>query len=101
MCIQSLKTQAPLEAEKSVTEIFVGEKDQSRTNGPINANLTIVQVCITTTMKNKKHCCKSCVKVSAAAQQYKNTTKLVANTINMYVTFNLLMVLEKQTFFEN
>ena len=43
-------------------------------------------------------CCKSFVKISAVAQQYKITAKLVANAINVYVTFNLLMVLEKQTF---
>ena len=49
-------------------------------------------------MKNKKHCCKSFVKISAVAKQLKSTIKLVANVINMYVTFNLLMVLEKQTF---
>ena len=42
--------------------------NQSRTNGPINAHLTIAPG-ITTTMKNKKHCCKSFVKISALAQQ--------------------------------
>ena len=44
------------------------DSDQSRTNGPINAHLT------------------------------KSTTKLFVNAINMYVTFNLL-ILEKQTYF--
>ena len=51
-------------------------------------------------MKNKKHCCKSFVKISAVAQQLNSTTKLFVNAINMYVTFNLLN-LEKQAFFEN
>ena len=42
--------------------------NQSRTNGPINAHLTIAQV-MPRYMKNKKHCCKSFVKISAVAQQ--------------------------------
>ena len=45
--------------------------NQSRTNGPINAHLTIAQVMhkYNQKMKNKKHCCKSFVKMSAVAQQ--------------------------------
>ena len=31
--MQSLKTQAPIEAEKSVTEIFVGEKEKWTNKG--------------------------------------------------------------------
>ena len=37
--------------------------NQSRTNGPIIAHLTITQA------KNKRHCCKSFVKISAVACQ--------------------------------
>ena len=46
--------------------------NQSRTNGPINAHLTIAQVMPRYNhkkMKNKKHRCKSFVKISAVAQQ--------------------------------
>ena len=48
------------------------KKNQSRTNGPINAHLTIAQVMLRYNhkkMKNKKHRCKSFVKISAVAQQ--------------------------------
>ena len=44
---------------------------------------------ITTTMKNKKHCCKIYVKINAVARQYKGTTKVVAKAINMYGKFNV------------
>ena len=46
--------------------------NQSRTNGPINAHLTIAQVIPRynhNNKKNKKHCCKSFIKISAVAQQ--------------------------------
>ena len=48
------------------------DNNQSRTNGPINAHLNIAQVMPRYNhkkMKNKKHCCKSFVKISAVAQQ--------------------------------
>ena len=52
----------------SIISVTFNRKNQSRTNGPINAHLTIAQVS-TTTMKNKKYCCKSFVEISAVAQQ--------------------------------
>ena len=55
---------------------------------------------ITTTMKNKKHCCKSFVRISAVIQAINSTTNIFVNAINMYVTFNLLIP-EKQAFFKN
>ena len=75
--------------------------NQSRTNGPINAHLTIAQVMPRYNHNNEKQ--------EALLQKFRqnicrstainSTTKLV-NAINMYVTFNLL-IHEKQAFFEN
>ena len=76
--------------------------NQSRTNGPINAHLTIAQVMPRYNQNNEKqealllkfrqNICSSTV--------INSTTKLFVTAINMYVTFNLL-ILEKQAFFEN
>ena len=44
-------------------DYILKKQNQSRTNGPINAHLTIAQV------KNKRHSCKSFVKISAVAWQ--------------------------------
>ena len=52
--------------------IAVNRQYQSRTNGPINAHLTIAQVMSRynhKNMKNKKHCCQSFIKISAVAKQ--------------------------------
>ena len=74
--------------------------DQSRTNGPINAHLNIAQAMPRYNHNNEKqealllkfrqNICSSSAINSA--------TKLFVNAINMYVTFNLL-ILEKQAFF--
>ena len=73
--------------------------NQSRTNGPINAHLTIAQV-----MPRYNHNEKQEALLLKFHQNICNstainsTTKLFVNAINMYVTFNLL-ILEKQAFF--
>ena len=79
--------------------IFVKMFNQSRTNGPINAHLTIAQVMPKYNHNNEKqeallykfrhNICSSTA--------INSTTKLFVNAINMYVTFSLLF-LEKLTF---
>ena len=79
-----------------------GIYNQSRTNGPINAHLTIAQVMPRYNHNNEKQeellykfrqniCSNTAIN---------STTKLFVDAINMYVTFNLL-ILEKHAFFEN
>ena len=74
--------------------------NQSRTNGPINAHLTIAQVMPSYNHNNEKQEAlllkfRQNIFSSTAIN---STTKLFVNAINMYNTFNLL-ILEKQTFF--
>ena len=74
--------------------------NQSRTNGPIKAHLTIAQVMPRYNHNNEKQ--------EALLQKFRqnicsstainSTTKLFVNAINMFITFNLL-ILEKQAFF--
>ena len=66
----------------------------------INAHLTIAQVMprYNHNNQNKEHCCKSFVKLICSSTAINSTTKLFVEAINMYVTFNLL-ILEKHDFF--
>ena len=74
---------------------LISKCNQSRTNGPINAHLTIAQVMPKNNHNNEKFLQNIC-----SSTAINSTTKLFVNAINMYVTFNLL-ILEKQTSFEN
>ena len=75
--------------------------NQSRTNGPINAHLTIAQVMPKYNHNNKKQeaLLFKFLQNICSSTAINSTTKLFVNAINMYITFNLLF-LEKQTFFE-
>ena len=76
------------------------KEDQSRTNGPIKAHLTIAQVMPRYNHNNEKQealLYKFCQNICSSTAT-NSTTKLFFNAINMYVTFNLL-ILEKQAFF--
>ena len=42
MCIQNLKTLSQIGAEKSVTEIFVGEKENGQIKGLIKTNVWLI-----------------------------------------------------------
>ena len=73
--------------------------NQSRTNGPINAHLTIAQVMPKYNNNNEKQeaLLYKFRQNICSSTAINSTTKLFVNAINLYVTFNLL-ILEKQAF---
>ena len=77
-------------------------KYQSRTNGPIKAHLTITQVMPRYNHNNEKQeaLLYKFRQNICSSTAINSTTKLFVNDINMYVTFNLL-ILEKQAFSKN
>ena len=83
LCIQNLNTVALIDSELIRWKKMLERKNQSRTNGPINAHLTIAQVKPGHNNENQE----ALLKMSAEAQQYKSTTKIVANAINMYLIY--------------
>ena len=68
--------------------------NQSRTNGPINAHLTIAQVMPRYNHNNEKQeaLLKKFRQNICSSTAINSTTKLFVNAINMYVTFNLLIL---------
>ena len=74
--------------------------NQSRTNGPINAHLTIAQIMPRYNHNNEKQeaLLLKFRQNICSSTAINSTTKLFVNAINMHVTFNLL-ILEKQVFF--
>ena len=82
------------------TPVAVTTNNQSRTNGPINAHLTIAQVMPRYNHNNEKQeaLLLKFRQNICSSTAINSTSKLFVNAINMYVTFNLL-ILEKQGFF--
>ena len=52
MCIQNLKTLALIDAEKSVTEIFIGEKENGQIKGMIHMRRLILSYTIQQVIPN-------------------------------------------------
>ena len=83
----------PLYNDAGPTHQYVSKRNQSRTNGPINAHLTIAQVMPKYNHNNEKQLEALLLKFrqsTCSSTAINSTTKLFVNAINMYITFNLL-----------